>query len=201
MTPLGVQTYLGQSAMFLRWLDGDFVPGSRLASSTRHEPVSRIARSSSPPTSATIAPSWTWEGSVQAAMMAWLESAGWTIERAADTSSGEHGPDIVASFGSRRLAVEVKGYPQPTYARGANVGEPKKWHPASQARTYFGTAVHVALIMRDSMHGVEIAIALPDLPGYRGLLDQVHASLAELGVRVFLVGSGGSVRELVPASA
>lgn len=55
--------------------------------------------------------------------------------------------------------------------------------------------------MRDGMDGTEIAIALPDVPGYRGLLDQVHASLAELGIRVLLVGPNGSVRELVPAAA
>lgn len=124
-----------------------------------------------------------------------LESAGWTIIRAADTASGEHGPDVVATLGSRRLTVQVKGYPQPTYARGARAGEPKKWHPASQARTYFGTSIHVALVIRDGMPGTEVALALPDVPGYRGLLDQVHRSLAELNGRVFLVGKDGSVRE------
>ena len=47
------------------------------------------------------------------------------------------------------------------------------------------------------MPGTEIAIALPDVPGYRSLLGQVQASLAELAVRVFLVGPAGSVHELV----
>jgi hypothetical protein len=101
----------------------------------------------------------------------------------------------VATLGSRRLAVEVKGYPQATYESGAKAGEPKKWHPAAQARTYFGNALHAALVMHDGMPGTEVAIALPDQPSNRTLVDQVRASLAELKIRAFLVGPDGSVTE------
>lgn len=200
LQPKALQTYLAGSDQFVRWLDGRFAPGVRLPGARPRSTNAPSIRPAPVPAAAPVAQGWTWEGSIQVAVVSWLEAAGWTIEKVADTTSGEHGPDIVASTGSRRLAVEVKGYPQPTYARGARAGEPKKWHPAAQARTYFGTAIHVALIMRDSLADTEVAIALPDVPGYRSLLEQVHASLAELRVRVFLVSANGSVRELVPAA-
>jgi len=184
--PAAVRTYVDHASRFIRWLDGLFVTGGPRAARTPGA-GSRAAR----------APdlSWAWEGAVQAALVTWLQATGWTIEREADTKSGQHGIDILAARGADRLAVEVKGYPQATYARGERAGQTRKWHPASQARTYFGTAVHVAMVMRDARRDAQIAIALPDVAGYRTLLDQVHASLGDLGVRMLLVRPDGSVLE------
>jgi Holliday junction resolvase-like predicted endonuclease len=193
LQPRAAQTYTVHASQFIRWLAGDFEPclGRRRGNGSGRS-VRTVGRSPATPPDL----SWAREEGVQAAVVAWLEAAGWATERVADTAAREHGEDIVARLGSRRLAVEVKGYPQAAYERGEKAGTPKKWHPAGQARTYFATAVHTALVMRDAQPGTEVAIALPDVPGYRGLLRQVEASLAELAVRVFVVGPAGSVREL-----
>lgn len=185
--PGAVQTYFIGASQFVRWLDGTFKPCANRGHAGTPKRRDRGGRGPDVP--------WVREGAVQAAVVSWLRDAGWTVERAADTEAREHGPDIVASRGDRRMAIEVKGYPQATYERGERAGEPKRWHPAAQARTYMGNALLAVVIMRDAMPGVEIALALPDVPGYRGLLNQFHASLVELGIRVFLVGASGSVSE------
>jgi Holliday junction resolvase len=128
--------------------------------------------------------------------VAWLEGEGWTVLHQADTTAGDHGVDIVARRGPERLAIEVKGYPQATYARGEHAGELKRWHPGAQARTYFGTGLHAAIIQRDRAAGGQVVLALPDVKTYRTLLDQVRSSLRDLGIRAFLVAQDGSVYEL-----
>jgi hypothetical protein len=202
-----VETYWVHASQFVRWLDGRFAPCASLrpgrgGRQTAGAGVGSAATARTPRASSRSADlAWAREASIQTAVVAWLAAAGWTIERAADTAAREHGPDIVATKTSRRLAVEAKGYPQATYESGEKAGEPKKWHPAAQARTYFGNAVHRALVMRDGMPGTEVAIALPDQPSNRTLVGQVRASLAELKIRVFLVGPDGSVTEPGRASA
>jgi hypothetical protein len=187
LQPPTVHTYIDQSARFLHWLDGTYLPGGPARPAD--------GRRATVPTGGADQ-AWTWEGAVQDATVAWLRSAGWAIERLADTRSREHGPDIIASLGSRRLAIEVKGYPQATYAQGEKLGQRRRWPPAAQARHYFGSAVHMALAMRDAMPGTEIAIALPDVGGNRALVDQVSHSLVDLAIRVFLIGATGAVLEL-----
>lgn len=91
----------------------------------------------------------------------------------------------------------MKGYPQATYARGERAGEPKRWHPGAQARTYFGTGLHAAIIQRDrAAESGQAALALPDVKTYRALLDQVRSALRDLEIRVFLVAEDGSVSEM-----
>ena len=185
LQPAAVHTYIDTATRFVRWLEGTFV--------TRGPNARGVA--GAPESGPSTDLSWAWEGSIQEALVRWLELSGWTVERQADTASGEHGVDILASRADDRLAVEVKGYPQATYQRGERAGQPKKWHPASQARTYFGNAIHTALVMRDSLPGAQIVVAFPDVPGYRALLDQVYRSLAYLSVRALMVRSDGTVLE------
>lgn len=193
-----VQTYVVHASQFVRWLDGRFVPGSR-GRGQRPSPTGLrppVDAREEPRPAASEGVEWMWEGHVQSAVVAWLAETGWAIERVADTKAREHGPDILARRGERRIAVEVKGYPQPVYASGEMAGQPKKWHTASQARTYFATAVHAAMVMRDSLDGVEIAIALPDAPTYRTLATQVRSSLAALGITLLVVSVDKRVAEL-----
>ena len=178
--PAAVTTYVDHASRFVRWLDGLFVTGGpragQLAASRSRTPDDMV---------------WAWEGHIQAALVAWLEGNSWTIERQANTRAREHGVDVIAVRGDDRLAIEVKGYPQTMLANG----QPRKWHRAAQARTYFGTALHTALIMRDARPDSQVAIAFPDVAGYRHSLDQVRASLTFLGVRMLLVRADGSVLE------
>jgi hypothetical protein len=196
LQPKAVQTYVVHSAQFIRWLDGDFAPGGRLASSRPRPVVSNKTRKAIEAKPPAAEPSWTWEGNVQAAVVAWLVADGWTVVQEADIRAGDHGVDIEARRGPERLAIEVKGYPQATYARGERAGEPKRWHPGAQARTYFGTGLHAAIIQRDRTVGGQVALALPDLKMYRSLLDQVRSALRDLGIRALLVAEDGSVSEM-----
>lgn len=157
LSPRAVSTYSTiHGGQFVRWLDGRFRPCAGMATRSDNRPNGEALHGGrdSVPKQPPADLAWAREESVQAKVVAWLEGAGWVIERAADTQSHEHGPDIIATTGDRRLAIEVKGYPQATYETGAKAGEPKRWHPAAQARTYFGNAVHTGLVMRDSMPGV-----------------------------------------------
>lgn len=128
--------------------------------------------------------------------MAWLEGEGWAIVQQADIRAGDHGVDIEARRGSDHLSIEVKGYPQATYARGERAGQPKRWHPGAQARTYFGTGLHAATIQRDRTVRGQVALALRNVKTYRLLLDQVRSALRDLGIRALLVTEDGSVTEV-----
>lgn len=140
------------------------------------------------------ADAWSSEAAVQSAVVTWLVGQGWSIVRVADTASREHGVDVVARRAGTDLLVEVKGYPSSTYATGDRAGQPRKWHPASQARTYFGDALLAVLVMRDASPDADVMLALPDVPGYRGLFDKVRASLDAVRVQVVFVSQAGDVR-------
>jgi hypothetical protein len=183
LSPSTIRTYLAGASRFVRWLDGLFVTLGPLGSGRgSRDWAYRKDRDLS----------WAWEGNVQQRLVAWLVEQGWHIEGEADTQTGQHGVDIRAVRGPERLAVEVKGHPQATYARGERAGQPRRWHPAAQVRTYFGNAIHAALVMRDSLPETQIALAFPSV-GYGGLLDQVHQSLIDLGILVFVVREDGRV--------
>jgi hypothetical protein len=107
---------------------------------------------------------WFWEGHVQAATVAHLVRAGWTIERAANTARREQGIDVIASKDGRRLAVEVKGFPSALYARGSKAGQPKPTSPALQARHWFAGALLASILTTSKLGRSELALALPDVP-------------------------------------
>jgi hypothetical protein len=180
-----VYTYLDQSQRFLHWLAGSYAPGRP------REPVPPEPAPSSP--SATGNSSWLWEGNVQAALARYLEAQGWHIDRQADTAHHERGYDLVASMQDRRLAVEVKGYPERTYSRGAKEGQRKVAVPSAQATTYFGGALASVTKYRETESDLELAIGLPDVPRYRDLAGQRATSLRDLGVGVLLVAEDGTV--------
>lgn len=197
LQPAAIATYVGHPARFIAWLEGRF----KTAGPHQRARASGLAPvlGDQPPRRTAVAISdlvWAWEGNVQAAVVAWLVADGWTVDRQADAKLGDHGVDIEARRGSERLAVEVKGFPQATYARGARAGEPKRWHPGAQARTYFGTGLHAALIQRDRSAETQVALAVPDVPTYRKLFDQVRSALRDLGIRGLLVKEDGSVSEV-----
>ena len=140
---------------------------------------------------------WFWEGHVQAATVAHLVRAGWTIERAADTARREQGIDVIASKDGRRLAVEVKGFPSALYARGSKAGQPKPTSPALQARHWFAGALLASILTTSKLRRSELALALPDVPRYRALIEQARWALQRLGIGVYLVREGGVVERLL----
>jgi hypothetical protein len=59
--------------------------------------------------------------------------------------------------------IEVKGYPGSTYLRGERKGGAKKTPAAGQARTYFGNALLLGLLMRAEAGADRVALAFPDV--------------------------------------
>jgi len=139
---------------------------------------------------------WYWEGNVQASLARFLLAEGWTIESAADTTSQQRGIDLIATKETRRLAVEVKGYPETVYARGERAGQPKPTAPTNQARHWFAQALFTAVLTGSSDQGAELALAFPDVPRFQKLIARSEWALRRLAIFVFLVDETGHVEEL-----
>ena len=136
---------------------------------------------------------WFWEGNVQEAIKSYLTQQGWTIKEESDTASQQRGVDLVAVLDDRVLAVEVKGYPSTTYARGPKAGQPKPTQPTLQARHWYAGALLSALMLRSKRPSVEIALGFPDFPRYRSLLEKTEWALRNLNIGIYLVQSDRSV--------
>ncbi|RJR26680.1 MarR family transcriptional regulator [candidate division WWE3 bacterium] len=106
---------------------------------------------------------WSWEGNVQGMVVKFLTKQGYSIIRAADTRSKEHGKDIEATKDSRTLWVTVKGFPK---------GTPKT-HPSTQAGHWFKGALFEIVAWRGESEFAKLAIALPDYPRYRKLAAKI----------------------------
>jgi hypothetical protein len=124
-----------------------------------------------------------------------LIAKGWTIVSAANTATRQRGIDLVATLGTRRLAVEVKGFPGTVYARGPLVGQPKPTKPNLQAKHWLAEALLSALLARSTNDYTEIAIAFPNMPRYRDLIDKIQDSLDMLSLKVLVVDEDGQVTE------
>jgi hypothetical protein len=157
----------------------------------------RVTRSQLARRLGVVTDDWFWEGHVQAATVAHLVRSGWTIERVADTARREQGIDVIASKDGRRLAVEVKGFPSALYARGSKAGQPKPTSPALQARHWFAGALLASILTTSKLGRSELALALPDVPRYRALIEQARWALQRLGIGVYLVREGGVVERLL----
>ena len=142
-------------------------------------------------------PDWFWEGEVQTAVARHLAAAGWTVERQADTSARERGVDILAVRGRRKLAVEVKGFPSTTYARGPKAGQPKPTAPTLQARHWFAEALLTSLLTKSANAKHEIALALPDVPRFREFVKATASALEQLYIGVYLVGENATVTRVI----
>lgn len=134
---------------------------------------------------------WPWEGAVQDVFADILRAEGWVTDRLADTASHQHGIDVVAHKGDRKLGAEVKGFQSKGYTDPNRAGT-KKATPNGQAKIAFGKAIHAALILHDKQPSWESLIVLPDGPRYRALVSQVEQSLTVAGVHVVLVSEDGA---------
>ena len=200
LIPGAVQTYVLSAGLFPKWLAHGDAPDYRpqpvpSPGEPPRVPPRRPTAVAAGGSASGLPDSWPGEGAVQSAVVVWLVSQGWSIVRVAQTSSREHGVDVIARRAGVELGVEVKGYPAETYSTGDRVGQPRKYHPASQARTYFGDALLAVLTMRAQSPASEVVLALPDVPGYRGLVEKVRGPLLTLRIRVLFVGRDGAVRD------
>ena len=136
---------------------------------------------------------WHWEGNVQAAVVAALVRAGWTIRRVADTALRERGVDIEAVLDGRSALIEVKGFPSKVYATGDRAGEPKPTSPSLQAKHWLADAVFATLRLRSAQAAAVVAIAVPEHPRYRSLVADVASALDRLAIAVLVVRQDGAV--------
>jgi len=132
---------------------------------------------------------WHWEGNVQSWAAAYLLRQGYFIRRVADTAAHEHGIDLVAEKGGRELWVTVKGFPAGT----------RHTQPSTQPGIWFEGALFDIIEWRGQDPGVELAIALPDLPRYRHLAERVHRLQPIAGFSYLWVHEDGSVSREDPA--
>lgn len=182
LAPLTTQTYLNGPAVFIRWLQGSYVPGQ-----------SALRADAEPDED----DSWLGEQATQTRLVRWLKEAGWHI--VGEAVGHQHGVDVTAEKGGQTLAIEVKGHPQDRLVAGAGKGEKRLFHPAAQARTYYANALHAALTTLHRQPETLHAIAFPSVQRYRDMVRNTEASLARLGVGVFLVGKDGQVETLLEA--
>ena len=129
---------------------------------------------------------WSWEGNVQARVVAALSSTGWSVRSVADTASKERGVDINAVRGGRSLLVEVKGYPDGS--RSAN----------TQARHHFADALLAGFLMAEVDADADLVLAFPEYVTYTNLIRRTMSQLADLGIGVMIVSADGDVREGLP---
>jgi len=144
---------------------------------------------------------WFWEGNVQSALCIWLVKEGWSIIRVADTATKERGADIEATWSGALLHIEVKGYPPTGYADPRRAGEVKRTQPALQAKHWYADALLKVVRLRDRHPLEDAAMAFPDIPRYRSLLEETGRSLRVLRIEVFLVAQTGSVSRAVQDAA
>lgn len=115
------------------------------------------------------------EDRLKEAMVAWLESDGWTTTVA---WGRQRGIDIDARRGDERLVLEAKG----------------EAPPGAQQANYFLGAIG-ELVQRMDDPAARYGLALPDHRQYRGLVDRLPAlARARLRLEVWFVDAGGRVR-------
>lgn len=137
------------------------------------------------------------EKAVQSRVVAYLVRAGWSITSVADTASKERGIDIVATRNNMNLGVEVKGYPGRNYSDARRAGEKKPTQPSLQATHYFSGAILSAMRQKSRLPEMLSVVALPDVPRYRTLANEVAGSLAAARIGLWLIDEEGIVDEIV----
>jgi len=128
---------------------------------------------------------------VQERLVAWLRAQGYRIIRTADTSSKEHGRDVVARAPSgRELWVTAKGYRKKTPSTSPN----------AQARHSVEAALLDLLLWRGEGNcDADLAIALPrGRTTYRNLMSRLGWARSALPFTVLWVADDGTVTPELP---
>ena len=122
----------------------------------------------------------------------YLKVHDWIEIQTHPAASHEHGADIEAHLGERRLLIEAKGWPAATYVGGERKGQPKAYRPYTQGRAYFSNAL-LPVLLHWSETNAEIALAFPDQVTYLALVERAKPALAKLGIGVYFVTFGQNV--------
>lgn len=120
-------------------------------------------------------------------LMKFLERNSWHIE--SHCLGQTRGCDIIASKGSKKLFIEVKG------ARaGANSPTKRRdFFDGGQIKTHFGKAIVKILEDKVSNPGYSYGIAHPDDVGIKKAIGKLTPFLKELGIKHFWVSENGVI--------
>lgn len=218
LTPEDLARFVGRSGMrirkLLRQLYPNMAPGSGSRWDLREEQVAAVLAyyAGSTPTTpkaghgpgaieagvpvaipSDVPTDWFWEGHVQDALVAYLRRERWTITAESNTAIRAQGDDIAAVKDGRRLVVEVKGYPSLGYRDPRRAGEVKRTNPTLQAKHWFADALLKLVRIRGTRPNLAVAMAFPDAPRYRSLIEETREPLRQLAIGLFVVMPEGRV--------
>jgi len=138
---------------------------------------------------------WFEESNVCRRIKEYLEKKGyWIMKFNIDKRAKGH--DIIAVKDSKKLIVEVKGYPSDKYVRGKKKGQKKPTSPKLQAKHWFAEALLSLIIAKSQSPEVDIALGLLDFEKYRELLDKIRYFRRKFGLICYLVDKYGNVKEI-----
>jgi hypothetical protein len=177
LSPATVATYVDGADRFISWLAGEYHPRVSVVARTQVQDERQMGK---------VQPVRPVEDDVLDILTEHLKRRGWAILAKRSAASREHGVDIEARMGERRLLVEAKGWPADTYVRGVKAGQPRAYLPYTQGRAYFSNALLPTLIQW-SEERAEVAIALPRRRTYMTLIDRTAPALRRLGVGAYLI--------------
>jgi hypothetical protein len=127
-----------------------------------------------------------WEGSVQEAVVRYLQKLDFQIEWVSNTASKQKGKDVIAiSPSGETVWISAKGHPMGTI----------KTNRRTQARHWFSHSTFDLLLWHGENASVSLALALPDQITYRNLSKRVSWFLDELKASIYWVGPEGAVRK------
>ncbi|TAK12024.1 MAG: hypothetical protein EPO32_10175 [Anaerolineae bacterium] len=129
---------------------------------------------------------WFWEGNVQRILEEFFRASGFEVI-ATDAIKKQQGPDMLVSDGSRKILIEIKGWPAAKIADGPRQGQEKKAASALQASHWFAGCLSTIIRRRKKFPDHELAIAFPMFNRYVSLLEESKWAIELLGIQVYLI--------------
>lgn len=133
---------------------------------------------------------WFEETNVSRKIRDFLVQNGYEITKFCEDKK-EKGHDIEAIKDGRKIKMEVKGYPSDKYVSGPYKGEKKPTNPKLQAKHWFREALLSLLKAKSKNPNCKMAIGLPKLKVYEGLLKDISFVMEKLEIGYVLVEEEG----------
>jgi hypothetical protein len=116
-----------------------------------------------------------------------LERKGYEVLKTCGT--GDRGIDLIAQRKTHVLYIEAKGETS-SKSHSSRFGKP---FSTNQIKSHVSRAILTSMILTDDklLSGTKkkVAIALPDNPGHRSLVEKISASLRTLKIKIYWVSA------------
>jgi len=140
---------------------------------------------------------WFEETNVSLKIKDYLKSSGYIVTKF-NADKTEKGHDIEAIKDTKKIIIEVKGYPSDKYVSGPNKGKRKPTNPRLQAAHWFAEALFSLLQAKNEKPDIIIAFAFPKFERYINLLNSIKNIMRLLDLRCFFVDEKGNIEEKNP---